>query len=103
MLLLVKLKSFDRKRFGEICRREVTVPGITIMRDIAIAKSEFVPGEKAVTKLQDFQNDDVLFGYCCLPEVGLWSTFCSTLLPCLRCACVGACICVCVCVCAHAC
>ncbi|KAK7102183.1 phytanoyl-CoA dioxygenase, peroxisomal-like [Littorina saxatilis] len=58
-----------RKRFGEICRQDVKVPGITIMRDVAIAKSEFVPGEKAITKLQDFQNDDVLFGYCCLPEV----------------------------------
>lgn len=39
------------------------------MRDVAIARSEFVPGEQAVTKLQEFQNDDVLFGYCELPEV----------------------------------
>lgn len=39
------------------------------MRDVAIARSEFVQGEQAVTKLQEFQNDDVLFGYCELPEV----------------------------------
>lgn len=58
-----------RQRFGEICRGEVTVPGLTIMKDIAIVKSEYVEGEKAITKLQDFQNDDVLFSYCCLPEV----------------------------------
>lgn len=63
-----KLERY-RQRFGDICRGEVTVPGATIMRDVAIAKAEFVPGEKAVTKLQDFQNDEVLFEYCCLPEV----------------------------------
>jgi phytanoyl-CoA hydroxylase len=42
---------------------------MTVMRDVAIAKSEFIQGEKAITKLQDFQQDDVLFDYCCLPEV----------------------------------
>ena len=45
------------------------VPNLTIMRDIAIKDSEFVLGEQAITKIQDFQRDDVLFGYCCLPEV----------------------------------
>ena len=40
------------------------------MRDVAIARSEFVPGQQAITKLQEFQNDEVLFGYCALPEVG---------------------------------
>lgn len=58
-----------RERFEQICRREVEIPGLTIMRDVAIARSEFVPGEQAVTKLQEFQNDDVLFGYCELPEI----------------------------------
>jgi phytanoyl-CoA hydroxylase len=58
-----------RERFADICSGKVKVPGLTIMRDVAIAKSEFVPGEKAVTKIQDFQFDDVLFEYCCLPEV----------------------------------
>lgn len=58
-----------RNRFEQICRKEVVVPGLTIMRDVAIARSEFVPGQQAITKLQDFQNDEVLFGYCALPEV----------------------------------
>jgi hypothetical protein len=34
------------------------------MRDISIAKSEYVPGEKAITKVQDFNLDPVLFDYC---------------------------------------
>ena len=28
---------------------------MTIMRDVAIAKSEFNPDERAITKIQDFQ------------------------------------------------
>ena len=42
---------------------------LTIMRDIAIKDSEFVAGEKAVTKIQDFAGDDEMFKYCALPEV----------------------------------
>ena len=61
--------SFSRKQFEKICKREVEVPGITIMRDVAIAKSEFVPDQKAVTKIQTWHEDDVLWEYCCLPEV----------------------------------
>lgn len=49
-----KLDRF-RERFRQICSREVEVPGLAIMRDVAIAKSEFRGGEKAVTKVQDFQ------------------------------------------------
>lgn len=45
------------------------VPGLVVMRDISIAKSEFVEGEKAVTKLQDFQEVPDLFRYCTLPQV----------------------------------
>ncbi|CAG2203497.1 PHYH [Mytilus edulis] len=58
-----------RERFEQICKKEVVVPGLTIMRDIAISKDEFVPGQKAVTKIQDFQLDEELFEYCKLPEV----------------------------------
>lgn len=58
-----------RKRFEQICRREVMVPGITVMRDIAIAKSEFVPDQKAVTKIQAWHMDEVLWEYCCLPQI----------------------------------
>ena len=42
---------------------------MTIMKDIAIAKSEFADGERAITKIQDFVLDDQLFEYCCLPEI----------------------------------
>ena len=39
------------------------------MRDVAIAKTEFVAGEKAITKIQYFQNYQPLFDYCEHPEV----------------------------------
>ena len=40
-----------------------------VMRDVTIAKSEYVPNEKVITKVQDFQEDKELFRYCTLPEV----------------------------------
>ncbi|XP_006820280.1 phytanoyl-CoA dioxygenase, peroxisomal-like [Saccoglossus kowalevskii] len=43
--------------------------GLTIMRDVSIAKSEFVAGKKAITKIQNFQNVPELMEYCALPEV----------------------------------
>ncbi|XP_069084849.1 phytanoyl-CoA dioxygenase, peroxisomal-like [Pleurodeles waltl] len=58
-----------RNEFERICRKEVSVPGLIIMRDVAIAKSEFVPDQKAITKIQDFQNDEELFRYCSLPQI----------------------------------
>ena len=42
---------------------------MTVMKDVAIAKSEAVEGEAAITKLQDWQRDDKLFSYCSQPEV----------------------------------
>jgi len=58
-----------RDQFERICNGEVKVSGLTIMRDVAIAKSEFVPGQKAITKIQDFVWDPTLFSYCELPEL----------------------------------
>lgn len=58
-----------RSRFQDICTGKVSTYGMTLMRDVAICKSEFVNSEKAISKLQDFQWDEVLFEYCCLPEV----------------------------------
>ena len=54
---LVPQEKLDRyrERFRQICSREVNVPGLAIMRDVAIAKSEFRADERAVTKIQDFQ------------------------------------------------
>lgn len=40
-----------------------------MMRDVAISKSEFVADQKAVSKIQDFQEDPELFRYCTLPQV----------------------------------
>ncbi|XP_029317378.1 phytanoyl-CoA dioxygenase, peroxisomal [Cottoperca gobio] len=58
-----------RKAFERICRQEVKVPGLVVMRDVAIVKSEFVADQKAVSKLQDFQEDAELFRYCTLPQI----------------------------------
>ncbi|XP_070709759.1 phytanoyl-CoA dioxygenase, peroxisomal [Pempheris klunzingeri] len=68
---LVSEEDIDkfRKEFEQICRREVKVPGLVVMRDVSIAKSEFVPDQKAVSKLQDFQEDPELFRYCTLPQI----------------------------------
>ena len=48
---------------------KVKVPGMTVMKDVAIARSEFATGEKAITKIQDFTLDDEFFKYCCLSEI----------------------------------
>jgi phytanoyl-CoA hydroxylase len=68
---LVRKDKLDeyRKRFQEICSGKVSTFGMTLMRDVAISKAEFVTGERAISKLQDFQWDKVLFEYCGLPEV----------------------------------
>ncbi|XP_059843252.1 phytanoyl-CoA dioxygenase, peroxisomal isoform X2 [Hypanus sabinus] len=58
-----------REEFERICQKEVVVPGLTVMRDVAISKSEYVPDHQAVSKIQDFQNNEILFRYCCLPEI----------------------------------
>lgn len=68
---LVSMQDIDRFRreFERICRQEIKVPNLVVMRDVAIAKSEFVPDQRAVSKLQDFQEDPELFRYCSLPEI----------------------------------
>ncbi|KAG5267643.1 hypothetical protein AALO_G00224010 [Alosa alosa] len=68
---LVSEEDIDqfRAEFERICKREVKVPGLVVMRDVAISKSEFMPDQKAVSKLQDFQEDPELFRYCALPQI----------------------------------
>ncbi|KAE8281705.1 Phytanoyl-CoA dioxygenase, peroxisomal [Larimichthys crocea] len=68
---LVSEEDIDRfrKEFEKICRQEVKVPGLVVMRDLVIAKSEFVADQKAISKLQDFQEDPELFRYCSLPQI----------------------------------
>lgn len=58
-----------RTEFERLCRQEVKIPGLLMMRDVAISKSEFVADQKAVSKIQDFQEDPELFRYCALPQV----------------------------------
>jgi phytanoyl-CoA hydroxylase len=69
---LVPLERLDayRQHFLRICSGEEDCGQMLVMRDVAIAKSEeSAPGQAAVTKLQDWQDDDVLFDYCELPAV----------------------------------
>ena len=63
-----KLEKLKR-RFQRICNEKIKVPIMTVMRDVSIAKSEFVEGEQAITKVQDFVYDDELFEFCTLPEI----------------------------------
>lgn len=57
------------QRFKKICEEKIKIPIMTVMKDVAITKSEFLAGEKAITKIQDFCFDDELFHFCCLPEI----------------------------------
>ncbi|KFO34534.1 Phytanoyl-CoA dioxygenase, peroxisomal [Fukomys damarensis] len=58
-----------RAEFERICRKEVQPPGIMIMRDVDIVKSKDTAGEKVISKIQDFQEDEELFRYCTLPHI----------------------------------
>jgi phytanoyl-CoA hydroxylase len=58
-----------RRRFQEICEGKNRRPEMIVMKDVAISKSEFVAGESAITKIQDFNMDPVLFDYCKYPAV----------------------------------
>ena len=48
-----------KERFQNICNHKVKALGMIIMRDVAIAKSEYKADidESAVTKIQNFQYD----------------------------------------------
>nr|XP_039263699.1 phytanoyl-CoA dioxygenase, peroxisomal-like [Styela clava] len=58
-----------RKRFHEICTKQVAIPGLALMRDVSIAKDKSIQGEKAINKIQHFQNDPVLFSYLHSPRI----------------------------------
>ncbi|EDO41772.1 predicted protein [Nematostella vectensis] len=57
------------ERFRQICVGKVKVLGLTVMKDVSMRNSEFLPGERSINKIQDYQNDEVLFEYCSLPEI----------------------------------
>ena len=56
-------------RFRQICNGVVKVPGITVMRDVTYAKANRSRDERTVNKLQNFEQDEVLFSYCELPQI----------------------------------
>ena len=43
------------ERFRDLCTGAAKTPGLTIMKDVSIAKSEFKKDERAITKVQNFQ------------------------------------------------
>lgn len=57
-----------RERFLALCDRRVPWNGITMMRDITLAKTG-ATGERLFNKAQDFVYDEVLFQYCLHPVV----------------------------------
>ena len=57
------------ERFQQICDGKVRVPGLIVMKDVVYAKSKLPSGEKTINKVQNFEEDDVLFSYCELPQV----------------------------------
>ncbi len=63
---LLKVAFFDC-RFQDICEKKVSVPFMTIMKDISQRTQD--QKETTVNKLQDYQLDPVLSQYFNLPQV----------------------------------
>nr|XP_033815132.1 phytanoyl-CoA dioxygenase, peroxisomal [Geotrypetes seraphini] len=73
-LLIKKLVSDEdldriRKEFERICKKEVSISGLIVMRDVSLVKSEYIAEETSVSKIQDFMEDEELFRYCRLPQI----------------------------------
>lgn len=71
-ILFRKVIPMDRvefyiKRFLEIANGAERAPTMLMMRDVAVAKKKQL-GDRAITKLQDFQDDEQLFAYCSEPN-----------------------------------
>jgi phytanoyl-CoA hydroxylase len=70
------------KRFHEICNlstEEIRNLNFLVMRDIAIAKTEFKGSENSITKLQDWQDDPALFEFCKHPKIVEYArSFCGS-------------------------
>jgi phytanoyl-CoA hydroxylase len=59
-----------RQHFTKLCNGEIPrAPTMTVMRDISIKQQKGAKGENAITKIQDFQDDEVLFSYCKHPRL----------------------------------
>lgn len=59
------LESY-RARFEAVCRGEVNIPGLVVMKDVAVREGS---GERVVNKIQDFQHDEAFFSYCKQPGI----------------------------------
>ena len=68
---LVSKDLLDRycDRFREICDRKGKIPGMQVIRDVSFVQSKLCAGERTINKLQNFENDEVLFSYCELPQI----------------------------------
>ncbi|XP_077658865.1 phytanoyl-CoA dioxygenase, peroxisomal-like isoform X3 [Urocitellus parryii] len=60
-----------RVEFEKICKKESKPAGLMVMRDVSLAKSEYIPSEKTIVKIQNLHDDKELFRYCTLPEGGV--------------------------------
>ena len=59
-----------RDRFCALANGETDRPPMmTMMRDVTIAKRKDVKGEDFISKIQDYEDDPVLFTYCQQPEI----------------------------------
>jgi len=78
-LLPADLLKVYRDRFVALANNEVERPPMmTLMRDVTIAKRKDVKGEDYISKIQDYEDDPVLFTYCQRPEVLRYITcFCG--------------------------
>lgn len=68
-LVSSQLLDACKERFLALCDRRLPWNGITMMKDISLAKSSTVTGERLYNKAQDFVYDDVLFQYCLYPPI----------------------------------
>jgi phytanoyl-CoA hydroxylase len=69
-LLAPELLKVYRDRFVALANGEVARPPLmTVMRDVSISKKKDVKGEDYISKVQDYEDDEVLFTYCQREEV----------------------------------
>jgi len=64
-----EIKSYE-DQFKKVCNGEVArPPTMTVMRDVVLKHRKDVKGEHMITKIQDWQDDEVLFKYVTSPRI----------------------------------
>ncbi|KAG8198530.1 hypothetical protein JTE90_026433 [Oedothorax gibbosus] len=56
-----------KNRFRDICDNKVQITSLIMMKDISYRKDR--TNERIIYEIQDFMFDEVLFGYCRLPQI----------------------------------